>query len=138
MEIRSLSQGDERILDAVAADVFDYELNRDLISEFLANPCHHLVVAIENSTVIGFVSALHYVHPDKDPQMWINEIGVSPRHQSAGVGSSLVHKLREIARTEGCTEMWVLTDRSNPRAMKFYQSLNGKPEDQVMFSFSID
>ena len=135
-EIQALSPGDESILDAVAEDVFDHPARKELISEFLGDPRHHLVVAIENSTVVGFASALHYVHPDKEPQLWINEIGVTPSRQRAGIGSALIQKMREIAQTEGCTEMWVLTDRSNQQAMKFYESLDGKPEDQVMFSFS--
>jgi hypothetical protein len=34
-------------------------------------------MATAGDTVVGFASAVHYVHPDKAPELWINEVGVA-------------------------------------------------------------
>jgi GNAT superfamily N-acetyltransferase len=85
-----------------------------LTREFLADPRHHLAVAIEQGVVIGFASGVHYVHPEKAPQLWIDEISVVPEYRRQGVGKTPLRLLFDIVRTHGCTEAWVLTDRANP------------------------
>jgi hypothetical protein len=53
----------------VAAEVFDNPIDADLTAEFLGDARHHLAVAIDDGLVVGFASAIHYVHPDKPPQL---------------------------------------------------------------------
>jgi hypothetical protein len=65
LEIRVLRAGDEHLLDNVAEGVFDGPIDAALRSEFLRDPRHHLCVGIEDGIVVGFASAVHYVHPDK-------------------------------------------------------------------------
>ena len=64
----------------------------------VADPRHHLVVACAGSTVVGMATALHYVHPDKPPELWINEVGVAPpyRRRALARGCS-----RPCSRTGG-------------------------------------
>ena len=139
IDIKSLSQGDEEILNHVASDVFDNELNKNLIVEFLADSRHHIVVAIDAGLVVGFASGVHYIHPDKQPELWINEVGVAPTHQRQGIGKKLLQKLFSTAKLLGCNEAWVLTNRSNTPAMGLYASVleSEAPEDVVMFNFSL-
>ena len=107
--------------------------------EFLGDPRHHLVVAIDGGVVVGFTSAVHYIHPDKSPELWINEVGVAPSHRNGGVGKSLLHGMLEVGRTIGCREAWVLTDRGNPAAMRMYAAVGGIEfsPDSVMFNFPL-
>jgi ribosomal protein S18 acetylase RimI-like enzyme len=137
VEIKLLKSGDEHILADVGADVFDHAIDENLTNEFLADPRHHLAVALDNGQVVGMASAVHYVHPDKRPQLFINEIAVSPAHRAAGVGKALLAALLDEGRRLGCTEVWVLTDRDNTAAMRLYASVGGgeAPKDQVMFTF---
>ncbi len=139
LEIKLLQHGDEAVLANVAAGVFDCDLNEQLTEEFLGDARHHLVVAIENSLVVGFASAVHYIHPDKRPELWINEVGVAPTHQARGIGKALLRALFDAGRATGCGEAWVLTDRQNASAMRLYTSLGGSeaPGDQVMLTFSL-
>ncbi len=81
LEIRVLKRGDDDVLMNVAADVFDNPVDAGLTREFLEDPRHHIAVAIDDGRVVGFASAVHYVHPDKPPQMWINEVAVAPTHR---------------------------------------------------------
>lgn len=139
-EIKILRSGDQAILNNVAPGVFDNSVNPQLVTEFLDDKRHHLVVAVVQGQVIGLASGVHYVHPDKPSEMWINEVGVAPSHQGHGVGKAMIQALLQQAERLGCREAWVLTDRANPAAMRLYASTGGQeaPHDQVMFTFFLD
>ena len=140
VETRILRSGDRAILDNVAPEVFDDPLDPRLVAEFLDDQRHHLAVAVDGGQVIGFASAVHYVHPDKPAELWINEVGVAPSHQGRGVGKAVMRALLDHAELLGCREAWVLTDRSNDAAMRLYASTGGKADrnDHVMFTFYLD
>ena len=96
---------------------------------------------LDDRAVVGFVSAVQYVHPDKPrPELWINEVGVSPGHQGRGVGRQLMAALLTAARRDGCAVAWVLTERSNTAARRLYQAAGGQeePDDLVMYEFDLD
>jgi len=140
VEVRLLRAGDEAVLDTVAAEVFDDALDPGATAEFLRDSRHHLAVAIDNGVVVGFASAVIYVHPDKPrPELWINEVGVAPTHQRRGIGRLVMTALLDLGRREHCSEAWVLADRSNTAAHHFYASLGGDPaaDDAVMFTFEL-
>lgn len=117
VEIRILDPGEAYVRTHVAAEVFDDEPDPRLTEEFLADPRHHLAVAIERNLVVGFASAL-------------------PR----GVGSTILRALFRHAERIGCREAWVLTTRSNAAAIRLYQSMGGSEagdDPPVMFSFPL-
>jgi aminoglycoside 6'-N-acetyltransferase I len=146
LEIKVLKPGDDNVLMTVAADVFDNPVAPDLVREFLEDPRHHIAVAIEDGIVVGFASAVHYVHPDKPPQMWINEVAVAPTHRRQGLGKSVLRSLFQVGQAHNCTVAWVLTDKTNIAAMALYSSVGGAegaddegPSDAMLgYSFSLD
>ena len=140
VEVCLLDTAADAALGNVAPGVFDHPVQPALVAEFLADPRHHLAVAREDGVVIGFASAVHYVHPDKPPQLWVNEIGVAPAHQRRGLGKQLLRAVLDAGRAVGCAEAWVLTDRSNLAAMRLYRALGGveAPGHTVMFEFPFD
>lgn len=131
---------DSDVLGHVAPEVFDNRVRPDLSAEFLADPRHHLAVAVADGLVIGFASAVHYVHPDKQPELWINEVGVAPTHRRRRLGRELIEELLDRAQELGCREAWVLTERGNETASRLYRSAGGVEPDAetVMFSFRLD
>ena len=140
IEIKLLGPAHLGILDNVAENVFDDAIVESYAREFLGDPRHRLVVALDQDTVVGFVSAVIYIHPDKPaPELWINEIGVAPTHQSQGIGKSLMRAILEEAKQSGCSEAWVLTDRINLPAMAMYRSAGGEETlpDPTMFTFRL-
>lgn len=140
IEIKLLAPTDTGALQHVAPGVFDDPIHAARAAEFLADPRHHLAVAIDEGVVIGFVSAVHYVHPDKRaPELWINEVSVAATHRRRGVATRLLRQIFDLARTLGCAEAWVLTDRSNPAAMRLYAAAGAAdpPADAVMFTFRL-
>ena len=125
IEIKVLQRGDESILMNVAAEVFDNPIDAQLTREFLEDPRHHIAVAIDDGLVVGFASGVHYIHPDKPPELWINEVGLTPTHRRRGLGKALLKALFDVARAQNCTVAWVLTYRTNVAAMALYSSVGG-------------
>lgn len=140
IEIRILTPNDDDIFDNVAAEVFDHQPKPKLVREFLADPRHHIAVALDGGVVVGFASAVHYVHPDKPAELWINEVGIAPTHRRRGLGKAVLDAMFEIGRAHGCKTAWVLTERSNPAAMALYAAAGGKtmPPETTGFEFRLD
>ena len=139
IEIRRLGPGDEAVLSRVNPGVFDHEVDAGLAAEFLADRRHHLLVAIDGDSVVGFASGVHYVHPDKPAELWINEVGVAPSHQRQGLGKRLLEALFARGRELGCREAWVLTSPANGPAVRLYESVGGVDlaDPPVMFTFRL-
>jgi aminoglycoside 6'-N-acetyltransferase I len=139
-EIKLLTSNDLDLLSSTAADVFDDPIVPASAREFLDDPRHRLVAAIDGGVIVGFVSSVVYLHPDKAaPELWINEVGVAPSHHRQGVGKRLMQRTLEEAKRAGCSEAWVLTERRNEAALGLYRSVGGTEgeSDTVMFSFAL-
>jgi len=140
IQTRLLRAGEEAVLDRVATTVFDHPVDQDAVRAYLADPRHHIAVAIDGGVVVGFASGVHYFHPDKPlPEMFVNEVAVASTHRKRGLGTRGLGTLLEHAHAIGCCEAWVLTDRKNVPARKLYAGLDGQehPSDQVMFTFHL-
>ncbi len=125
IEIRVLRAGDQAVLTNVAPEVFDNPVDPELTAEFLGDPRHHIAVAVDDGLVVGFASGVHYVHPDKSPELFVNEVGVAPTHHRRGLGKAVLHALFEVGRSHKCGVAWVPTDRGNAAAMSLYTSVGG-------------
>lgn len=137
--LKTLSVSDLPLLLNAADDVFDNPVDETFAREFLADPRHHIVVALDDGIVIGFASAVHYIHPDKPPELWINEVGVAASHQGKGIGKAIMNEMLKLGKGLGCVNAWVLTDKNNTAANGLYKSVGGKfsEEETVMYEFGI-
>ncbi|MBA4780001.1 MAG: hypothetical protein A2792_18590 [Sphingomonadales bacterium RIFCSPHIGHO2_01_FULL_65_20] len=144
IEVRVLGSDEAQVLAHVAADVFDNPVDPQQTAAFLADPRHHIAVAIDAGQVVGFASGVDYLHPDKPPELWINEVGVAPSHQGQGLGKRLMACLLDHGRTLGCANAWVLTDHGNAAARSLYVAAGGvrEPDENdadgqvVLYTFS--
>jgi len=140
IEARTLGSSDWELVSKAAPGVFDDPVLEGPTRAFLADPRHHLVVALDGGQVVGAVSAVDYVHPDKPaPELWINEVGVAPSHRGRGIGRLLMEHTIALARHLGCQEAWVVTDASNLGAQRLYESAGGIrcPEPSVQYGFDL-
>lgn len=137
--VRVLGPQDLAVLDAVAADVFDGPVHRRWAAEFLADPRHHLAVAVADGVVIGIASGVHYVHPDKPPELWVNEVGVAPTFQNRGIGRQLLRALFARGVELGCAQGWVGTQVGNVAARRLYRGVGGVEDAEafVLVTFSL-
>lgn len=136
--LRVLSPDDAAVLNRVAEDVFDEPIDQRWTAEFLSDSRHHIVVAIVDEEVVGMVTGVHYVHPDKPPALWVNEMGVSSRYQRQGVGKLLMHEMFALGRRLGCTEAWLGTEPENTAARRLYASVGGEEQTMIYFTFELE
>jgi aminoglycoside 6'-N-acetyltransferase I len=135
--VRVLEPDEGRMLDDVAPDVFDRPVDPRWTAEFLADPRHHLAVALDGGRVVGMASAVHYVHPDKPPELWVNEVGVAESHWRRGIGRGLLEALLQRGSELGCSQAWVGTDEANVAARRLYASVGGVEEKAVIVTIPI-
>jgi aminoglycoside 6'-N-acetyltransferase I len=131
--VRLLGSDEAAVLERVAPDVFDRAIDPRRSAEFLADPRHHLAVAFDGDRVIGMASALHYVHPDKEPELFVNEVGVAEAYRRQGLDRRLLDALLARGRALGCTEAWVLTDEGICAARSLYRGVGGREEERPVY-----
>ena len=137
--IHILGSDDAPLFARVAPDVFDEPVHPRWSAEFLADPRHHMAIAIARETIVGMASGVRYVHPDKAPELFVNEVAVAPTHHGRGIGTRLVRALLADARACGCVTAWVLTSPTNTIARRLYARAGGHEEAESprMFLFSL-
>lgn len=135
--VQVLRPSDAAVLDRVAPATFDGPIQPAWAHAFLADPRHRLAVAVEDGWVVGFASGVQYFHPDKPPELFIIEVGVSPAHQGRGIGTAVVEALLEEGRHLGCAQGWVLTSDDNGAALALYRKAGGRaaPDPARLFEF---
>jgi len=138
IDLRWLGPDDAAVLDRVAPGVFDDPIAARWAREFLDDPRHHLVVALDDGVVVGMASGVDYVHPDKAPQLFVNEVGVAPSHQRQGIGRRLVDAMIEHGRALGCTYAWVGTEADNVPARTLYARAGGDAEPFVLYGWALN
>jgi aminoglycoside 3-N-acetyltransferase I len=122
MRIERVEQTDTVML---GAELFDEPPTPARAEHFLRQPGHHLLFAWDDQhphdRPIGFVSGVEILHPDKDPELYLNELGVADAAQRQGVGTALVRALADLARAHGCVAMWEVSDADNQAATATYR-----------------
>ena len=132
VKIRLATINDLPAIEKVEIGLFDYAVKPDRTREFLNDPRHHLILAYYSGKIIGMASAFHYVHPDKDPTLFMNEIGVLERYQDQGIGRAMARKLYDHVEELGCTEVWVATESSNIAARKAFTAAGGAEDKELV------
>lgn len=67
--------------------------------------------------------------------MYLYDLAVAEARRRRGIGSRLVQELRDYCGRKGIRELFVQADTSDAHALAFYESLGGKPEGAVQYSF---
>jgi ribosomal protein S18 acetylase RimI-like enzyme len=128
VEIRRLGSDDFDLLMSSGA-LFDGPSRTAPARRFLAEPGHHLLLALVDGVPAGFVSGVETTHPDKGTEMFLYELAVDPAYQRRGIGRALTESLAALAREHGCYGMWVLTEPDNEAALATYRRAGAVDED---------
>lgn len=123
--IEQLSANNSAYLERLNPDVFDNPIVPEQLAAFIDDPRHVLVLAISDNTVVGMASGVEYFHPDKQPQFWINEVGVADEHRNQGIGRALTTSLIDEAKARGCSCAWLGTEPDNDPANACYRAVPG-------------
>ena len=131
-------QSDSQAIKVVGKNLFDNDIIDESLNEFLDDPRHHLILAYHHSNIVGMGSAFVYIHPDKNPAFFINEVSVLENYRNQNIGTILTKKLIELGKKLACNEIWLATEYSNNSARKAYKKAGGKedPEPVVLITFN--
>ncbi len=136
MDIRRLTPQDADLILG-APELFDSPPRPDATRRFLAEPTHHLLMALLDGEPLGFVTGVETTHPDKGTEMFLYELSVAEPHRRRGIGRALVEALARTARERGCYGMFVLTDDETPAAMGTYATAGANaPTKRLMYDWS--
>ena len=138
IEIRHLASGDEALFDRVAAGVFDYAIDRGRLADYLAQPGHHLIVALADGEIVGQVAAVVHRHPDeRATELYIDEVAVALAFQRQGIARRMLDAMLALGKSLGCDEAWVGTEHDNIPALNLYASRDVPPQPFVMYVFDL-
>jgi ribosomal protein S18 acetylase RimI-like enzyme len=136
VRVVELGSGDAAVVIG-AAELFDHPPTDAWTARFLADPGHHLVVALAQDRAVGFVSGVETTHPDKGTEMLLYELSVAEDQRRGGIGTALVRALAEIAVDRGCSGMWVATEPGNDAAIATYRAAGAQqPEPCVTLTWT--
>ncbi|MGI9478620.1 MAG: GNAT family N-acetyltransferase [Hyphomicrobiaceae bacterium] len=129
-QIRLLTSSDlQTLLDS---DAFDNDVDMIQARAFLSSENHKIVGAIKSGELIGFASGVILLHPDKQPMLFIAEVGVNEEYQRRGIGADLTNTLIQVARDVGCQGIWVATEADNSAARGLYRKLEANETNDIV------
>lgn len=131
--IHRITADNSDLLANIAEDVFDYEIDGQRLAAYLASPQQTLFVAVEEGLVIGQVRGFLLLQPDQGPDLYIDNLGVSPAWKRRGVATALAQALFKFGRERGCAGVWVATEADNAEGIAFYDALRLKRLPVAMF-----
>lgn len=134
VQIVHVTSDNRHVLDHVAEDVFDADIDADRLSAYLARPEHIMVVAVLDGLVVGQARAVLHHHPDIESECYVDNLGVSPAHQRQGIATQLMNVLIALGQAHGCTEIWLGTEADNQQAVGFYRAYGLIESPVVMFA----
>jgi len=134
--VRRLVRGDEAAAGdtfAMMAGVFgeaSEPLPDDYLQDLLRRDSFWVLAAFLGPEIVGGLTA-HTLPMTRSPsaELFIYDLAVHEDHQRAGVGSLLVHEMRQRAALAGINEVFVPADNDDAHALDFYraQGADGSP-----------
>ena len=137
LEIVRITTSNIALLDVVDDDIFDDDLEPARVNRFVSNAGHLLVVAMRDHIVIGQTQGSVQLHLDSTPQLYIDNLGVSPKHRRRGIASRLVEAIVQWGAELDCEQTWIVTEPDNDAANALYESIGAEHSTATLYSFPI-
>ena len=115
MEYKVLEEQDLELMEDVLKDD-NMIFNKDFLNSFINDNNAYGFIAKENNNIVGFAYAYTLLRPDGKTMFYLHSIGMLPTYQNNGYGTKLMQFIKDYSISLGCSEMFVLTDKGNPRA----------------------
>ena len=139
MEYKLLERNDLELMEEVLKDD-NMKYNITYLNNFLNDDNAYGFIAKDNNKVVGFAYGYNLTRPDGKTMFYLHSIGMLPNYQNNGYGSKLLSYIKEYSKKLGCKEMFVITDKGNPRACHVYEKLGGinDYEDEVVYVYDYE
>jgi len=110
-------------------------LYKAIFGEFPVLKC--LVVAKENS-IVGYATYMRQFSTwDADFYIYLDCLFLTEETRGKGLGTALMDKIKEYAKSENCTFIQWQTPEFNKKAIRFYQKNGGTSLKKERFSMKI-
>jgi aminoglycoside 3-N-acetyltransferase I len=107
------------------------------LARLLARPQVLTLVALDGATVVGGLVAYELEKLEQArSEIYIYDLAVAEAHRRRGVATGLIRALGRIAKPRGAWVMFVQADRTDPPAIRLYESL-GAREDVHHFDIPV-
>ena len=123
------------LLGKVAEGVFDHAIDPGRLDTYLAGSANWMCVALVDGLVVGMLMAVIHTHPDKETELFLDEIGTGDDWRRKGIAKALMGELFARADAEGIEEIWLGTEPDNLPARGLYESFRHEREDAVIYYF---
>lgn len=136
MEYKLLEEQDlELTLDFVDDEKTKYNIEN--LKKFVDTLNNYGFIAKEKNKIVGFATGYLLLHPDGRRVFYFDTIDVMSDYQGKGVGTSLMSYVRDYAKSIGCYEMFLVTNKSNTSACRCYEKAGGISEanDDVVYVY---
>lgn len=139
MECKLLEEKDLELMEDVLKDDNMF-FNIDYLNNFIKNDNSFGFIAKEGNNIVGFAYAYILLRPDGKEMFYLHSIGILPAYQNKGYGTQLLSFIKEYSKKIGCSEMFVITDKGNPRACHVYEKLGGKNDydDEIVYVYDYE
>ncbi|WP_379550768.1 GNAT family N-acetyltransferase [Qipengyuania sp. DGS5-3] len=128
-----IDQSNKDVLDKVAPGVFDEAIKPKRLERYLDNPFNWMALAVEDGLVIGQCMCVVHHHPDKETELYLDEIGTGDEHRRRGVAQSLMDAVFARADEAGIEEIWLGTEPDNVPARGLYEKTGAKAEPAMIY-----
>lgn len=140
VKIRSASADDSELILRFITDLAIYENARDAVvttatgirhSLFARDSTTRAIICEIDQQPVGFaVYFFNYSTWLGKHGLYLEDLYVSPEYRGMGAGKALLKHLAQIALSKDCGRFeWSVLDWNEP-AIKFYQSIGAKPQDE--------
>jgi len=139
MEYKLLEKADLELMKEVLEDD-NMIFNIDYLSNFLEDKNAFGFIAKLENRIIGFAYAYTLLRPDGKNMFYLHSIGLLPEYQNSGYGTELLTYIKNYSNSIGCSEMFVITDKGNPRACHIYEKVGGKNEyeNEIVYVYDFE
>lgn len=139
MEYKLLEEKELGLMKDVIEDD-NMTFNLDNIKKFLDDKNTISFIAKTNNKIVGFAYGYDIIHPDGRRAYFIYSIGMLLEYQNKGYGTKLLSFIKDYISNKGYFEMFVMTDKGNPRACHVYEKLGGKNdyEDEICYVYNFE
>ena len=132
-----LGPGDAAVLASLAPEVLDASVDPMSLAAFLAEPGHIMIVARVDEVVVGQLAAIVHHHPDRPPDLYIDNLAVTPALRRQGIAQRLLDDAMALGTQLGCAQAWIVTETDNAPARALYEGRDAEPASVVMYEYDL-
>ena len=103
-------------------------INKEYFENLITN--EEIYIAKVDKEIVGYI--IFNIKEKENPsmryrkQLNIDAICVDERYRGKGIGTKILENIKEIAKTKGCTDLYLTVNQENENAIKVYEKFGFK------------